>query len=86
VLGVVHIRELIDATRSVAAHTCLVVADDGPGMPEGAVLRRGSRAAGSTGLGLDIVARSGGGVWVGRSGSGGAEVRVNLGPPDRALP
>jgi signal transduction histidine kinase len=62
----------------------LIVSDDGPGMPEGPVLRRGESGAGSTGLGLDIVARtaarSGGSVWAGRSRSGGAEVRVDLGP------
>jgi signal transduction histidine kinase len=62
----------------------LIVSDDGPGMPEGPVLRRGESGVGSTGLGLDIVARtaarSGGAVWAGRAASGGAEVRVDLGP------
>lgn len=63
----------------------LVVADDGPGILDGAkVLDRGTSGAGSTGLGLDIVRRtaeaSGGRVSIGRSRSGGAQVTVELGP------
>lgn len=63
----------------------LVVADDGPGILDGAkVLDRGTSGAGSTGLGLDIVRRtaeaSGGRVSIGRSRSSGAQVTVELGP------
>jgi signal transduction histidine kinase len=91
-VGNVFMHTPVGTALSVSLHrrpgggACLVVSDDGPGMPEGPVLRRGNSGAGSTGLGLDIVARtatrSGGGVWAGRSWSGGAEVRVDLGPPD----
>jgi signal transduction histidine kinase len=91
-VGNVFMHTPVGTALSVGLHprpnggACLVVSDDGPGMPEGPVLRRGNSGAGSTGLGLDIVARtatrSGGGVWAGRSVSGGAEVRVDLGPPD----
>jgi len=91
-VGNVFVHTPVGTALSVSLHprpgggACLVVSDDGPGMPEGPVLRRGNSGAGSTGLGLDIVARtatrSGGGVWAGRAGSGGAEVRVDLGPPD----
>lgn len=63
----------------------LVVGDDGPGLPDGAVLGRGNSGTGSTGLGLDIVWRtardSGGTVTIGRSASGGALVTVDFGPP-----
>jgi signal transduction histidine kinase len=49
------------------------------------VLKRGNSGAGSTGLGLDIVSRvaqsSGGSVTLGRAGSGGAAITVELGPP-----
>ena len=37
--------------------TALVVEDDGPGLPDLSALGRGRSGAGSTGLGLDIVAR-----------------------------
>jgi signal transduction histidine kinase len=65
----------------------LVVEDDGPGYPAGLdVARRGTSGAGSTGLGMAIVARtateSGGGLVLGRSESGGARAEVALGPPD----
>ena len=64
----------------------LSVADAGPGMPEGAGTRRGESSAGSTGLGLDIVARTahraGGSLHIGHSALGGAEVTVRLGPPE----
>lgn len=63
----------------------LIVADYGPGMPAGSGLRRGESGGGSTGLGLDIVARaatrSGGCVQVGRAAWGGAEITVEFGPP-----
>jgi signal transduction histidine kinase len=62
----------------------LVVGDDGAGLPDLAGAR-GVSGAGSTGLGLDIVARtaqrSGGSVRFGRGNTGGAEVVVEIGPP-----
>jgi signal transduction histidine kinase len=65
----------------------LVVDDEGPGLPDGTVLERGTSGAGSTGLGLDIVVRtaerSGGSVNVGRSAAGGASITLLLGPPDK---
>ena len=64
----------------------LVVEDDGEGYPEGLdVTRRGESGAGSTGLGVAIVARtaiaSGGGLTLGRTTAGGARTEVVLGPP-----
>jgi signal transduction histidine kinase len=63
---------------------CLVVADEGPGIPVDAV-QRGASGGGSTGLGLDIVARtaaaSGGALRLGMSAAGGAEVSMDMGPP-----
>jgi signal transduction histidine kinase len=63
----------------------LVMSDHGPGINEGSVLRRGASGGGSTGLGLDIVARaaerSGGSVRVNRANGGGAEITVDFGPP-----
>ena len=65
----------------------LVVADDGPGLGEPTLVRRGHSRGGSTGLGLDIVGRtaaaSGGGLTLGDGPTGGAVVTVRLGPPDR---
>ncbi|HEY7224428.1 MAG TPA: HAMP domain-containing sensor histidine kinase [Micromonosporaceae bacterium] len=65
----------------------LVVSDEGTGMPQGPVGRRGESAAGSTGLGLDIVARtahrSGGSLHIGQSPTGGAAVSVTFGPPEQ---
>ena len=62
----------------------LIVEDEGSGFPEGA-LRRGQSSSGSTGLGLDIVARSaersGGSIRLGTSDGGGARVEVVLGRP-----
>ena len=67
----------------------LLITDDGPGFPEGPVLRRGASGSGSTGLGLDIVTRtavrSGGLVRLGRSPTGGAAIMVDLGPPSPAV-
>jgi signal transduction histidine kinase len=58
----------------------LVVEDDGPGLPSGDVLARGRSGAGSTGLGLDIVARiasaSGAVLDLGPSSAGGARVSL----------
>jgi signal transduction histidine kinase len=63
----------------------LVVADEGPGMPDATVLERGRSGTGSTGLGLDIVRRtardSGGTVTIARGERGGALVVVDFGPP-----
>jgi signal transduction histidine kinase len=62
----------------------LLVADEGPGLPDPFVLRRGHSGNGSTGLGLDIVRRvasnSGGTVWLGRASTGGAMITVEVGP------
>ena len=67
----------------------LIVSDDGPGFADLGVVRRGTSRAGSTGLGLDIVVRTaertGGGVRIGSSRDGGAEVTVVFGnSQDRA--
>ena len=65
----------------------LIVADDGQGFADLGVARRGRSGAGSTGLGLDIVVRTaertGGGVRLGTSHEGGAEVTVVFGRPRR---
>jgi signal transduction histidine kinase len=59
----------------------LVVADAGPGLPDGAGTR-GRSDRGSSGLGLDIARRcaeaSGGSMRVGRSAAGGAAVALEL--------
>jgi signal transduction histidine kinase len=63
----------------------LMVSDNGPGLPDPLVLRRGHSGSGSTGLGLDIVRRvaadSGGSVILGRALGGGATITVVLGAP-----
>ncbi|HET9998024.1 MAG TPA: HAMP domain-containing sensor histidine kinase [Nocardioides sp.] len=64
----------------------LVVEDDGPGYPDDLdVTRRGTSGAGSTGLGMSIVAataaESGGRLVLGRTSTGGASAEVTLGPP-----
>ncbi|HSJ71350.1 MAG TPA: HAMP domain-containing sensor histidine kinase [Acidimicrobiia bacterium] len=63
----------------------LIVSDDGPGFVDLGAAKRGTSAAGSTGLGLDIVVRTaertGGGVRIGSSRDGGAEVTVVFGSP-----
>lgn len=60
----------------------LMVEDGGPGFPDLGVAARGVSGRGSTGLGLDIVARSartvGGSLELGRSRRGGARVVVRL--------
>ncbi|MEZ5116819.1 MAG: HAMP domain-containing sensor histidine kinase [Candidatus Nanopelagicales bacterium] len=62
----------------------VTVADDGPGLPDDAVLR-GRSGTGSTGLGLDIARRtaesSGGLLRIERSPAGGARVMLELGAP-----
>ena len=86
-----HTAEGVDfgvrLTRRAAGGCRLEVLDDGPGMPDG-VLTRGSSGGGSTGLGIDIVARaaarSGGALFLGSSESGGAAVTIDLGPPAHA--
>jgi signal transduction histidine kinase len=62
----------------------LAVSDAGPGFASGDPVRRGASGAGSTGLGLDIArqtAEASGGCLTLRSGTGGATVIVELGPP-----
>jgi signal transduction histidine kinase len=61
----------------------LVVGDAGPGIPEPSeVIGRGDSGVRSTGLGLDIVtqaaATAGGGLAIGRSHLGGAEITLDL--------
>lgn len=67
----------------------LVVADDGPGFPTCATVRRGSSGGGSTGLGLDIARRiaqeSGGTLTIGRSPSGGGSVTLGFASPTGPL-
>ena len=64
----------------------LIVGDDGPGFPGShtGVLRRGESGGGSTGLGMDIARRAaetgGGQLRIGPSGTGGAEVILELAP------
>lgn len=66
--------------------TILVVEDDGSGFEHGGVLKRGESGGGSTGLGLDIVTRAaertGGGLRLGVSHTGGARVEVTFGSLD----
>ncbi|MCJ7726636.1 MAG: HAMP domain-containing histidine kinase, partial [Acidimicrobiia bacterium] len=61
----------------------LVIADDGPGFPSERVILRGASGVGSTGLGLDIVRRaaerSGGGITLEASASGGARLVATFG-------
>ncbi|MBG6065101.1 sensor histidine kinase [Micromonospora ureilytica] len=72
---------------SEAGEAVLTVADEGPGMPAGAI-RRGTSAAGSTGLGLDIARRAaqtaGGRLELRAGPGGGAQVLLRLGPPTSA--
>jgi signal transduction histidine kinase len=62
----------------------LEVGDDGPGLPEDALIR-GRSDRGSSGLGLDIVRRcaegSGGSMQTGSTDRGGALITLVLGPP-----
>jgi signal transduction histidine kinase len=70
-------------TRHSRGGTRLVVEDGGPGFGGGAAPTRGSSGGGSTGLGLDIAARtaqaSGGSLTLGTGA--GAKVVLELGPP-----
>lgn len=63
----------------------LTVADEGSGFDDFTGIERGSSGTGSTGLGLDIARRtavaSGGQMVLDRATSGGASVRLELGPP-----
>lgn len=65
-------------------YTVLVVEDDGTGFEHAQPLKRGESGAGSTGLGLDIALRAaqrtGGGLQLSDSPSGGARVEVTFGP------
>jgi signal transduction histidine kinase len=63
----------------------LIVEDDGPGLADAEVLRRGESKAGSSGLGLDIARRSaeasGGWLRLGSRKEGtGLSVTMELGP------
>jgi signal transduction histidine kinase len=66
----------------------LIVEDEGPGFLDDATVERGTSGAASTGLGLDIVRRmaagSAGSLELSRGATGGARVRVTLGPPRQA--
>jgi signal transduction histidine kinase len=68
--------------RTIADEVELVIDDSGPGVPEGFDPERGSSAAGSTGLGLDIVRKtveSCGGVLALRNRArGGTRVRATF--------
>ncbi|ASW53901.1 HAMP domain-containing sensor histidine kinase [Plantactinospora sp. KBS50] len=63
----------------------LEVADRGPGLPDRLLMTRGRSGAGSTGLGLDIAARtaaeSGGALSAEPNPGGGTVVRLDLGAP-----
>jgi len=63
----------------------LVVEDTGPGFRAADAIRRGASGTASTGLGLDIARRaaraSGGDLTIGASGTRGARVVVEFGPP-----
>jgi signal transduction histidine kinase len=61
----------------------LTIMDDGPGFADLSVMKRGRSGAGGTGLGLDIVGRTaqrtGGGVEIATSPTGGARIDVLFG-------
>ena len=75
----------VDVMAGSGGDWVLVVQDAGPGLPGGALPRRGASGGSGTGLGLDIVRRtaeaSGGQLSVGRSADGGARLEVCFGPP-----
>ena len=80
-----HTEDGIDFTVAVATidneHVMLIVDDQGPGFAA-EMAERGLSAAGSTGLGLDIAARTassgGGALIIGTSAAGGGRVTVTL--------
>jgi signal transduction histidine kinase len=69
---------------SLEGGTMLVVEDDGPGFEGAHAMNRGESGRGSTGLGLDIALRAaqrtGGGLQLDESSTGGARVEVTFGP------
>jgi signal transduction histidine kinase len=71
---------------SVDGQVVLVVEDAGPGFDGAHALKRGESGGGSTGLGLDIALRAaqrtGGGLKVSESASGGARVEATFGPKE----
>jgi signal transduction histidine kinase len=73
----------VQLTAATDGGATLVVADAGPGFGHAGVVERGTSAAASTGLGLDIARRvaesSGGSLRTGTSALGGAEVTLMLG-------
>jgi signal transduction histidine kinase len=73
----------IAVRRVPGGGSMLTLVDDGPGFADLSFKQRGESGAGSTGLGLDIVARTaqrtGGGMAVGTSRDGGAEISVRFG-------
>jgi signal transduction histidine kinase len=80
-----HTAERIDfrlRVRSIGEDVELVVDDHGAGVPDGFDPVRGTSAAGSTGLGLDIVRKTceaaGGSLALRNRARGGARVRVTL--------
>lgn len=80
-----HTDEGVAITVAVATindqNVMLIVDDDGPGF-SAEMAERGLSAGGSTGLGLDIAARTagsgGGALIIGTSGSGGGRVTVTM--------
>jgi signal transduction histidine kinase len=72
--------------RQSDGRSVLTVSDAGPGFGDLGIARRGQSGAGSTGLGVDIVARTadrtGGGIRIGTSTDGGGEISVVFGSSD----
>ncbi|MBA2337440.1 MAG: HAMP domain-containing histidine kinase [Acidimicrobiia bacterium] len=77
------------SVRPVGGEVELVVEDQGPGLPEAAVIERGASSGGSTGLGLDIARRaaekSGGDLMAANRPDGGAVITVRFGGIDAPL-
>lgn len=75
----------VAVARVISGGAVVTVSDDGPGIPDVQVLRRGESRAGSTGLGLDIARRTceqaGGSMEVTSGASGGTTVRMRLAAP-----
>ena len=73
---------IVVRTHGDGGHS-LTISDDGEGFADLGVMQRGRSGAGGTGLGLDIVVRTaertGGGIRIGASATGGAEITVILG-------